>query len=235
MLCAPSNNNTITFTKSLGSLKIEFDNISDYNYYKTDLISKGNSLISLSPAITINPVVCNSTLPIPQLLQYYRFITLITPIQSPNADCGDSSQVYKYRFHINDYFNVTYTETPSSNYWAIDIPQTIITDCYPPTSCDSCYSEISTPGIGIVASYNDSVLNSGPYIGLTGSPIFTTNVGAKNNPPFVIKYMDSYSTTLEASGSLCTHQFTNQNFLLGIVLQLCPLFLIHLPQEHGLI
>jgi len=210
--CAPSNNNTITFTKSLGLLKIEFNNISDYNHYKTDLILKANTLISVSPAITTNPVVCNSALPIPDLLQYYRFITLRTPIQSPNVDCGDSSTQYSYRFHINDYFNITYTENPVSNYWAIDIPQTVITNCYPPTSCDGCYSLISAPVNGTVSSYNNEVLNSGPNIGGTVSPIFTTNVGAKYIEPFLIRYVGFYYTTLEGTGSLCENQFNCVNY-----------------------
>ena len=201
--CAPSNNNTITLTKSLGLLKMEFNNISDYNHYKTNLILRANQLINTTPIITTNPVVCPGVPPIPQLLQYYRYLILSVPIQGPNVNCGDNSNIYTHYFHINDYFNVTYTETPASNYWAIDIPQSLMVDCYPPTTCDSCYGHISDNVNGVVAQYNYQVLNSGTNIGNTGSPIFTTNVGAKYVQPYVAYYQTSYCQSPEGTGSIC--------------------------------
>ena len=214
--CAPPSNNPVTFTKSVGSIKIEFNNISDYNFYKTNLIFRANQLIGQSPAITTTPVVCTGTPPIPQLLQYYRYMELRIPIQGPNVNCGDNSYLYRYSFHINDYFNITYTETPASNYWAIDIPQSLMVDCYPPTNCDACYGAVSGVG-GLISQYNNAISNSGPNIGATGFPIFTTNVGARYTTAFTGYYMANYIQSLAGTGSKCgvmggnTNQFSWYN------------------------
>jgi hypothetical protein len=191
LTCAPSNNNTITLTQAAGLIKLEFNNINDYNHYYNNLLLKANQLINLSPAITITPVVCGG-LSIPQLLQYYRKFKLYIPLQGPNVDCGDNSSLYIGTFNINDYFNITYTANPASNYWAIDIPQTPITNCYPPTNCDSCTSAVNN----FVNEYNQDVANAIPTV-------FTTNVGAKYVSPFHTTYLGGYNQTLEGTGSKC--------------------------------
>ena len=135
------------------------------------------------------------------MLQYYRFLKLKVPIQGPTVNCGDNSFTFEYLFHINDYFNVIYIENPLTNVFSIEIPQTLMLNCYPPTNCDICYNST----IPFVNDYNNSIQLSGPNIGNTGSPIFTTNVGARYNNPFTAQNLCCYTSSPGGSGSSCTN------------------------------
>jgi hypothetical protein len=132
ILCGPSSTGTITLTKTQGQIKLTFNLESDYLHYKNALIDKFDFLSTVNGTNITSLVSCpaGST-----NLSYYRTFFLVVPIQStPTANCGDNTTTFVTRFHINDYFNVQYVESPSTNNWSITIPQTPIVNCYPQNS-----------------------------------------------------------------------------------------------------
>jgi hypothetical protein len=190
-LCGSPSTGTITLNKSLGQIQFTFSLEADYLHYKNALINQYNFLSTLYGTNITSPVPCpaGST-----DTSYYRTFWLAVPIQpSATANCGDNTTTFTSRFHINDYFNITYVESPSTNIWSITIPQTPIVNCYPQNSCDTCYTTINS----FKNSYNSVANNPTPFT-------FTTSVGAKYFNPFGASYMNR-TISSSPSGSLCTN------------------------------
>ena len=188
-LCGPSSTGTITLNKMQGQIKLTFNLEADYLHYKNALINKFNFLSTLLGTNITSPLPCpaGST-----DVSYYRTFFLVVPIQpTSTANCGDNTTTFVTRFHINDYFNIQYAESPSTNVWSITIPQTSIVNCYPQNACDTCYNTINN----FKNSYN-TVAND-----LT-TFTFTTTVGAKYFNPFGESYI-TRTISSSPSGSTC--------------------------------
>jgi hypothetical protein len=188
--CAPPSTGQITLNKTFQQIQLTFNLESDYLHYKNDLINRYNAL-SYNPSLNAfspDPAICSGDTSV----NYYKYFKLYIPVQGANANCGDNTTQYLYFFHFNDYFNVVYNESPSTNTWSITIPQTPITNCYPQNlGCDSCYSSIQS----FVNGYNNSVNNISTFT-------FTTNVGAKYIQPFASQRVQRNSS-VPPSGSYC--------------------------------
>jgi hypothetical protein len=187
--CGPSSTGTITLNKTPQQIQLTFNLYSDFLYYKNNLINSYSSIFPSPPTSSVScPAGTTNT-------SYYQYFSLSVPIQlSPSANCGDNTTFNFYYFHINDYFNVIYTNdnNPNATSWAITIPQSLMVNCYPVVNCNNCNSIINT----FVGSYNQNVQNLSTFT-------FTTTVGAKDLNPFsYIHYIISQGGTAP-SGSLC--------------------------------
>jgi len=182
--CGASSTGSITLNKTLGQIQLTFNTLDDYLHYKNSLISNFNNLSNYA----------TSSIPCGTDVRYYRRFNLSIPIQSsPTANCGDNTIIKNYKFKVNDYFNVQYTENPASNFWSITIPQTPMTNCYPVASCDNCNSVIQNT---IVTSYNQEIADPITFT-------FTTTVGAKYSDPFNGGFFLNKITSISPSGSYC--------------------------------
>jgi hypothetical protein len=187
--CTGSSTGQITLNKTQNQIQLTFNLESDYLHYKNALIDEYDALDTNQQNIPLTgPIPCpaGST-----DTSYYRYFEIGIPIQGPNANCGDNTTTSYYRFHFNDYFNIQYVESPSTNAWSITIPQTLMVNCYPQVSCDSCYNNIND----FIGGYNSQVNNFSPFT-------FTTNVGAKYANPIRRTLLNRYSSG-GVSGSYC--------------------------------
>jgi hypothetical protein len=182
--CSLPTSTTVTLNKTPNQIQLTFNNYDDYLHYKNDLIN------TFSVTNITSPVPCSSNLT--GILPYYQYLKLYVPYQSPNVNCGDNSVIYTFGFHVNDYFDIQYTNdnNPSSTSWDITIPQTPMVNCFSNSSgCNSCYSSIQS----FITDYNSNIVTSFS---------FTTNTGAKYIKPFSRKYATRYITG-GLSGSYC--------------------------------
>jgi hypothetical protein len=182
LVCSDPSNSTITLNKTSNSIKLTFNLESDYLHYKNNLI---NTVLAYNPNFT-TPKVCSTT-----NTDYFQVFGIFIPNQSSGADCGDNSTIIKYFFHVNDYLNTVYVENSSNNIWSIEIPQTLMINCYGNSSCSNCFpiTNIFTSG------YNSHVNNQTVFS-------YTTTTGAKYTQPF-IKYGIDRNIIGGASGSFC--------------------------------
>jgi hypothetical protein len=187
--CGPSSTGQITLTKTFQQIQLTFNLESDYLHYKNSLINEYNTLSTQN-----TPTSLTSQIPCPAgstNVNYYRYFLINVPIQGVNANCGDNTFPNQYFFHFNDYFDIQYVESPSTNTWSITIPQSLMVNCYPISSCDSCNSAITS----YLITYNDNVNDVTLFS-------YTTNTGAKYADPIAssIMYRNSSSSP---SGSSC--------------------------------
>jgi hypothetical protein len=185
--CGPSSTGTITLNKTSNQTQLTFNLLSDYEHYKDhfDLL-----------ASTLSPTTCS---PSSTSVAYYRYFRLNVPIQAPNANCGDNTSPWSTYFHVNDLFNIQYLASPSTNTWSITIPQTLMTNCYPPNqSCDNCFNLINQ----WVNDYNNELVIQPAYS-------YTTNTGAKYQQPALAAYITRNAGS-GPSGSYCI-DFDNNN------------------------
>jgi hypothetical protein len=168
--CGTPSTGTITVNKTFHQIQLTFNLESDYLFYKNYLISQHNNNF---PVYT-SPITCS-----PTSVSYYKWYHISIPVQGISVNCGDNSTYMGWWFHYNDYFNIIYNESPSTNTWSITIPQTPITACPPPqTACNSCPSVISLNTI----YFNNLMDNPTPFT-------YTTNVGAKLSNPVQRAYI----------------------------------------------
>jgi hypothetical protein len=178
--CGPSSTGTITLNKTSNQTQLTFNLLSDYEHYKDhfDLLASNLSPTTCSPSSTS--------------VAYYRYFRLNVPIQAPNANCGDNTSPWSTYFHVNDLFNIQYLASPSTNTWSITIPQTLMTNCYPPNqSCDNCFNLINQ----WVNDYNNELVIQPAYS-------YTTNTGAKYQQPALAAYIIRNAGS-GPSGSYC--------------------------------
>jgi hypothetical protein len=184
--CASPSTGTITFTKTLQQIKLEFNTLSDYLHYKNNL------------ANTVYNTGLSSSTPIPCQINgilnpwYYTILIIRIPYStSPSANCGDNSTMLTYAFNSNDQLNVTYVDIPALNYYSITIPQTPLVNCESYQNCNSCFNTINS----LIQNYNTSINTPSNFS-------FVTNVGSKYNLPFKHDNF-SVSTIPGMSGSYC--------------------------------
>jgi hypothetical protein len=183
--CGPSSTGTITLNKTYHQIQLTFNLESDYLYYKNNLIQAH----TYNTPVLTGPISCTTN---PYDLDYYRWYAVTLPIQGPYANCGDNTTYNRYYFHYNDYFNVVYNESPSTNTWSITIPQTPLIDCYPAaTACNTCKNTVTSWVL-----YYNSFMNS-------PTPVtYTTYTGAKTFSPFS-PFKITSAFTPAPSGSAC--------------------------------
>jgi hypothetical protein len=188
--CSPSTNTTITFNKTPGQIQLTFNDYNDYMHYKNNLVT---NVLTSNPNF-ITPKIC-----IDQTVGYYQVFSITLPFQQPNVDCGDNTTNLYYFFHINDYLNVTYVNdnNPNATSWSITIPQTQITNCFLPASCNSCLGVVDN----FVTGYNNHVNNSTTFS-------YVTNKGSKYLSPFN-RHFIVRGTSGGVSGSYCFTTGTN--------------------------
>ena len=189
LFCSPSPDTTITLNKTANQIKLTFNSVDDYFHYKNSII---NTVVPNIPNNSPTSILCNNqndsvigTLP------YYQVFGIFLPFQSPDANCGDTTTIKQYFFHINDYFNIQYVENPSSNFWSITIPQTFITNCSSYSQCSTCYNTINP----FVFGYNNHVYDISSFS-------FTTNKGAKFTTP-IWRFYINRNVYGGISGSIC--------------------------------
>lgn len=192
--CASPSTGTITLNKTLGQIQLIFNLESDYLHYKNTLVNQFTNIFG-------NP---SSPLPCPAgstSVNYYKYFQLLVPIQpTAAANCGDNTITNIYRFHINDYFNIIYNDSPSTSTWSITIPQTSIVNCYPVQNCDSCFSVINN----FINEYNSDIANPTNFS-------FTTTVGAKYLIPISTRFINR-SLPPTTSGSVCVGPYYFDQF-----------------------
>jgi hypothetical protein len=177
-LCSlPTPNSTISYHKSVGMISMSFNNSVDYLHYKDALEAALNSLNSGFGVANFN---FNPTEP-----QYYSHISVLLP--STNIPCGDFAPFYNINIHPLS--NITYTETPSNNYWAIEISLLSITNGIIPSNCSNCYNAADNALNSINISYfnyNFNLINT--YGSKKQFPCsITTVVPLSTNPPISLQ------------------------------------------------
>ncbi len=187
-LCGTPSTGQITLNKIPNQIQLTFNLESDYLHYKNSLISAYNQISTTFQGTTLTgPVSCTGA----GNTNYYRHFRIGIPIQGPNANCGDNTTQVLYNFHFNDYFNIQYVESPSTNTWSITIPQTLMINCYPVVGCDNCNSQVDA----FINPYNASVNDPTVFT-------YTTNTGAKYANPIGRNVLNRFSSPA-ISGSNC--------------------------------
>jgi hypothetical protein len=183
--CTPSTpNSTIKTHKSTrvfngqlqGVVSMSFNNATDYNFYKNKLISYAPTLIPLSSTIT-NPNDLDSS-----VISYYSFFNLYLPIDT--IACGDGSIYRNFQFHKSAYPLIEYVDNPTpGNDYTITIPQPIISNGIPFSSCDEVYGTVGES----VNQYNNYAISPSYFINVTNT------FGSKLLEPISYLYIQSYT------------------------------------------
>ena len=192
-------NSTIKYHKSTrevngqtqGVISMSFNNVTDYNYYKTKITAGSwtNFSIPVPNANDIlNPYDTDNT-----NLNYYTYYLINLPMST--EACGDGSPFYQFRFHKSAYPLIEYVDNPTSgNDYTITIPMPVITNGITASNCNGNQSYAQN----IV---NDLNLNSLTY----DNPLNITNTfGSKSNNPLYFKYSKMYSSGTNTNPSLLT-------------------------------
>ena len=192
----PTLNSTIKYHKSTrevsgqtqGVISMSFNNVTDYNYYKTRIEAGSwtNATLNTPNSYDIlNPFDLDNT-----NVNYYTYYKINLPTSA--EACGDGSPFYEFRFHKSGYPLIEYVDNPTSgNDYTITIPMPVITNGITASSCNSIQSYIQTQ----VNSINTDALYS--Y-----NPLNITNTfGSKSNNLFTLWY------------NLISQNQSNPNFL----------------------
>ena len=192
--CAPATpNSSIGYHKSIttvngqpqGIISMSFNNQTDYLFYKDKIIEVENNLTSILGPITYDPTNAS----------YYVWYRLTIPV--PNTPCGDGVNTRTYNIHRTVYPNITYVENPLNNYWSITIPQPIIQNQYPQTSCSNCWIVLNN---WLNNTFNHSVTDANNNISIVN------NFGSKSNNALSARYF--YSLTPNAINPSYVNDFT---------------------------
>ena len=180
-VCSPPNlNSSIGYHKSVttvngqsqGIISMSFNNYTDYDFYKSRIISREAVLTSLIGPITYDPTNIN----------YYTWYKLAIP--TTNTLCGDGTLYTIYSIHRTAYQDIVYVENPSNNYWSITIPQPIVSNQFPQSLCSNCWSLINSQ----LPTYNGSSI-SPPDLNVVN------NFGSKSNNAFSADYSIQYPSS----------------------------------------
>jgi hypothetical protein len=200
----PTPSSTIKYHKSTrevngqtqGVISMSFNNVTDYNYYKTKITAGSwtNSSINFSNSYDIlNPYDIDNT-----NLSYYTYYKINLPTST--EACGDGSPFYEFRFHKSGYPLIEYVDDPTpGNDYTITIPMPVITNGITASSCNSIQSYIQTQ----VNSINGDAL-------YTSNPLNVTNTfGSKSNNILTLWY-NSMLPTWNWSDILTFSTFSNR-------------------------
>jgi len=182
----PTPNSTIKYHKSTrvvsgqtqGVISMSFNNVTDYNYYKTKIEAGSwtNATLNISNSYDIlNPFDLDNT-----NVNYYAYYKINLPTST--EACGDGSPFQEFRFHKSGYPLIEYVDNPTSgNDYTITIPMPVITNGITASSCNSIQSYIQTQ----VNTINQDALSQ--YNSLF--PLNVTNTfGSKSNNILTLYY-----------------------------------------------
>jgi hypothetical protein len=175
--CQETPGNTINFTKVGSLITITCSSQSDRDAYYDSYTNIYSQLTGWNPGP-----------PSPTTLDYYQYIQLshIVPL-SPNSTCGDNQYTSKF-YKIHPSSMVTPGGVPGA--YTITIDMETITNQYPLSTCNSCYS--------IVSSYVSNINSDAAQPDVTN---ITTN-GLRYDIPFNAKYLIAYTTPTSPYGLL---------------------------------
>ena len=143
----PTPNSTIKYHKSTrevngqtqGVISMSFNNVTDYNYYKTKITAGSWTNFTLNTPNSydiLNPNDLDNT-----NVNYYTYYKINLPTST--EACGDGSPFQEFRFHKSGYPLIEYVDNPTSgNDYTITIPMPVITNGITASSCDSIQSYI---------------------------------------------------------------------------------------------
>jgi hypothetical protein len=179
----PTLNSTIKYHKSTrevngqtqGVISMSFNNVTDYNYYKTRITAGSWNNFTLNNPNSydiLNPYDIDNT-----NINYYTYYKIKLPLST--EACGDGSSFYEFRFHKSAYPLIEYVDDPTpGNDYTITIPMPVITNGITASSCNSIQSNIQSQ----VNSINENAL-------YTFNPLNITNTfGSKSNNILTLWY-----------------------------------------------
>jgi hypothetical protein len=184
----PTPNSTIKYHKSTrevngqtqGVISMSFNNVTDYNYYKTRITAGSWTNFTLNidsfgfdnSYDILNPYDIDNT-----NVNYYTYYNINLPLSS--EACGDGSPFYQFRFHKSGYPLIEYVDDPTpGNDYTITIPMPVITNGITASSCSSIQSYIQSQ----VNEINQDAL-------YTSNPLNVTNTfGSKSNNILTLRY-----------------------------------------------
>jgi hypothetical protein len=180
----PTPNSTIKYHKSTrevngqtqGVISMSFNNVTDYNYYKTRITAGSWTNFTLNNPNSydiLNPYDIDNT-----NVNYYAYYVINLPIST--EACGDGSPFRYFRFHKSGYPLIEYVDNPTSgNDYTITIPMPVITNGITASSCSSIQSYIQSQ----VNEINQDALS------YTSNPLNITNTfGSKSNNILTLWY-----------------------------------------------
>jgi hypothetical protein len=198
----PTPNSTIKYHKSTrevngqtqGVISMSFNNVTDYNYYKTRITAGSWTNFTLNidsfgfdnSYDILNPYDIDNT-----NVNYYTYYWIKLPLSS--EACGDGSPFYQFRFHKSGYPLIEYVDDPTpGNDYTITIPMPVITNGITASSCNS------------IQSYAQNIVNDLNLHSLTyDNPLNITNTfGGKSPNPLYFKYSKMYSSGGSTNPSL---------------------------------
>jgi hypothetical protein len=192
----PTPNSTIKYHKSTrevngqtqGVISMSFNNVTDYNYYKTKITAGSWTNFSINTPNSydiLNPYDIDNT-----NVNYYTYYNINLPLST--EACGDGSPFYQFRFHKSAYPLIEYVDNPTpGNDYTITIPMPVITNGITASNCNS------------IQSYVQNIVNDLNVISLTfGNPLNITNTfGSKSNNTLSCTYTQIYSSVLNTNPS----------------------------------
>ncbi len=205
----PTPNSTIKYHKSTrvvsgqtqGVISMSFNNVTDYNYYKTRIEAGSwtNATLNTSNSYDIlNPFDLDNT-----NVNYYTYYKINLPTST--EACGDGSPFYEFRFHKSGYPLIEYVDNPTpGDDYTITIPMPAITNGITASNCNSIQGSIQTQ----VNSINQDALSQ--YTSL--SPLNVTNTfGSKSNNILTLWY--NYISQIQTTPSFLSFQNFAQRLL----------------------
>jgi hypothetical protein len=190
-------NSTIKYHKSTrevngqtqGVISMSFNNVTDYNYYKTRITAGSWTNFTLNTPNSydiLNPYDIDNT-----NINYYAYYSIRIPAFV--GACGDGSYYVTYSFHKSGYPLIEYVDDPTpGNDYTITIPMPVITNGITASSCNS------------IQSYAQNIVNDLNLHSLTyDNPLNITNTfGGKSPNPLYFKYSKMYSSGGSTNPSL---------------------------------
>jgi hypothetical protein len=205
----PTPNSTIKYHKSTrvvsgqtqGVISMSFNNVTDYNYYKTKITAGSwtNFSINIDNSYDIlNPYDIDNT-----NVNYYAYYKINLPTST--EACGDGSPFQEFRFHKSGYPLIEYVDNPTSgNDYTITIPMPVITNGITASNCNSIQGYIQTQ----VNEINQDALSQ--YNSLF--PLNVTNTfGSKSNN--ILNLLYNFISTGNSNLSLISQQTMAQRVL----------------------
>jgi hypothetical protein len=191
-VCAPVGSGTITFEKNnvfsngisttgqnLGKLLFTFNNSNDYYHYKNNLLAQEAILTSTLGPITTDPTD----------YKYYSGYILYVPIG--NSVCGDGTTNKEYNIHRTAFPNIIFTEIPSINSWAIEIPMPEVLDGLTFSGCNNCIGlNYNNNNNSIIDTFNSSSFHYSNQI----TPAQTNNFSSKYTIPWGYRWLTTGSS-----------------------------------------
>jgi uncharacterized delta-60 repeat protein len=212
-LCAPPNDNYIRYTKQnigpsgTGIFKMYFSDISDFNFYWTNINAGINAVFSQN-IVSYNPLDFG----------YYTYLILQIPNAQGQTPCGDGVIPYIYNFH----FTTVVTSGYTGGYYEIQLTMPTIQNQIPNVVCSNCTG---------ITQYNVNKINNSST-GTTQSQEgllidFVSNKGSRYFTPywqyFTVNGNIEYSNEASIGYQIAIPRYLNETYMYsGSPLTLIP-------------